>query len=121
MFSDFDRYGPQWLPEVESARIDGEFAQGATVEVRVRGKEIQSTVVELDAPNYCALESVQGKMRAVYHYRFEDEDGATRVTLHAESEAGSLLLKLMGPVIRRAIEGVDGPSLQNLKRLVESR
>lgn len=120
LFSDWSN-ASEWMPEVDSAQVEGETRAGATLKLRARGKDIESHVVEWIPNQRAVLESRQGKMLARYEYRFDEASAdRTRITLTASGRASGWLRVLQG-VIFGAIEKTDGVSLERFRAFAQKR
>lgn len=122
---DFERY-PQWARDVKSVTVkerDGE-GRATTVEYRAAaiGKSITYTLAYdySEAPGAFSWSLVEGDMLRQLDgmYRFESDDGGTRVHYDLTVD---LSAPLPGFVKRRAAGMIMGTALKELKREVESR
>ena len=110
----------RWMPGVEGMSAEGETAEGTKLTFRARGAERSSEIVHCDAGKSIVLRSVQGGVTADYRYEVHDLGGrSTRVTLVADCRVTGLLLRIVSPLLRIAIQMSDGKQLRLLKAMVE--
>jgi uncharacterized membrane protein len=121
---DFESY-PEWVRDIREARVveRDEEGRGKRVEFRAAalGKSIRY-LLEYDfseAPASFSWKFVEGDMlrRLDGTYRFEPEDGSTRVHYDLAVE---LAVPLPGLVKRRAAGLIMGSALKELKKQVEA-
>ncbi|MGP3536317.1 SRPBCC family protein [Microbacterium sp. RD1] len=116
LLTDWPR-GPQWLPGVSDMRADGPLAVGTVVHFTARGRARTSTVSAVEPGRTLTLTSRQPGVRADYRYALAPVDAGTAVELAADIETRGPM-RLLGPVIRRAIAAEDGAQLERLARLL---
>ena len=100
----------RWMSGVEAVRAAGPLATGSSLVFTARGKERMATIAALDPGRSITLRSVQGGVTADYTYTCVGDGPGTRVDLVADcSMAGPV--RLLGPVIRYAIQRADSGQL----------
>lgn len=110
---------PAWMPGVSALRQDGTLAVGSVLRFSARGKERVSEVTELVPGRSITLTSRVGKTRADYRYSLTAAgQSSTAVDLVATVTTDGAM-KLLGPVIRKAIAREDSVQLVNFKKSVE--
>jgi uncharacterized protein YndB with AHSA1/START domain len=82
--------------------------------------ENELEIVDLERPTALMIRTTSGPTPFVYRYRFDADDGGTRMELAAEVELSGLAGAL-GPVASRVVKrGVDS-NFADLKRTLEAR
>jgi uncharacterized membrane protein len=115
---------PQWRPGVlDIARASGD-GQGAVYRQGVKGPMGRRVDADFEVTAYqddtlLAFRTLAGPVRPEGSYRFEDADGATRVTLALNANLRGAQ-KLMAPMVSKAMRN-EVAALANLKRVLESR
>ena len=110
---------PQWMPGVSALHSEGALAVGSQLQFTARGKERVSEITELAPGRSITLTSRVGKTRADYRYSLTPLGGdSTGLDLVATVESDGVM-RLLGPVIRKAIAREDSVQLSNFKRSVE--
>lgn len=113
---------PQWQSRVVESRVLRTDEAGRAREVQY-GIDVKLRTVRYrlahryDEPSFIGSDYLGGDFRDFAgDYRFEPEDGGTRVTFHLRIDPG---LRVPGPIARMLNEAVMGRALQDLKRRVE--
>lgn len=121
--ADFERY-PEWAKDIKDVTVVERDDEGRPDQVRYRaaamGRSVTYTLAYdyADAPGALSWSLVEGELvkRLDGTYRFEEEDGGTRVTYEL---AVDLALPLPGLVKRRAEGRIVNNALKELKKVVE--
>ena len=114
---------PQWNSAVQAVKlVSGEGEAGSTylMERDLPGGPAQNEleIIDLERSTALMIRTTSGPTPFVYRYRFDSDDGATRMELAAEVELSGLAGAL-GPVASRAVKrGVDS-NFADLKRILE--
>lgn len=122
--ADFERY-PEWAKDVKEVTVHGRDEEGRAVEVEYRAAAMGRSVTYTlqydygEAPAAFSWELLKGDLmkRLDGTYRFDPDDGGTRVTYEL---AVDLALPLPGLVKRRAEGRIVGNALKELKKVVEA-
>lgn len=122
--ADFERY-PEWAADVKAVQVLARDDDGRPTEVEFRaaamGRSMTYTLAYdyREAPAAFSWRLVRGDLvrRLEGTYRFDLDDGGTRVTYEL---AVDLAIPLPGLVKRRAQSLIVGTALKRLKRHVES-
>ncbi|NOJ61584.1 SRPBCC family protein [Arthrobacter sp. 260] len=110
---------PRWMPGVSDPKTDGDLAVGSPLRFTARGKERVSEVTQLAPGRSITLTSHVGRTRADYQYSLTPLDaGSTAVDLVATVTTDGAM-KLLGPVIRKAIAREDSVQLTNFRKTLE--
>ena len=86
------------------------------------GKRIEyvNEITEYDPPALLAMRSVKAPFPMEVTYRFDEDGGGTRVTIHTRGDAGGFY-RLAGPLLYRAVRKGVEKDLAKLKRLLETQ
>jgi hypothetical protein len=115
---------PMWRPTLAATRRepDGPLGVGTTVTDVVhflgRRLEVSYRVTEYEPPSTSAIESVSGPIRLIGRYLLEQANGATRLTIRAETDAHGFF-RLAEPVFARFARRELESSAGHLKDLLE--
>lgn len=116
VLTDWSRAG-EWMPDVTEMTADGPVRVGTALTYRAGGKARASTVAAVDDGRVLVLRSVVSAVTADYRYTLTTRNGGTLVTLHADVRTAGPM-RLISPVIRRAIAKADSVQLERLDRAV---
>ena len=110
---------PDWMPGVSDSKAEGTLAVGTQLRFTARGKERVCEVTELAAGRSITLTSRVGRTRADYRYSLTPlGGGSTGLDLVATVTTDGAM-KLLAPVIRKAIAREDAVQLTNFKKSIE--
>lgn len=120
---DFERY-PEWAKDVKDVKVVERDDEGRGSQVEFRAAAMGRSVTYTlgydysEAPTAFSWELVKGDLmkRLDGTYRFDPDEGGTRVTYELSVD---LALPLPGLVKRRAEARIVGSALKELKRRVE--
>lgn len=87
----------------------------------IRGREASSTIEVVDyvSNEKYSVESALEGLRTVYHYRFSESNGETKIRFECEIHAFTFKMKLVKPLFKRIMKKEDGDHLQNMKKAIE--
>lgn len=109
---------PAWMGGIDSMAASGPTEVGTQLEFHARGKSRTSEISHVVEGREVTLTSRQGPVSADYSYRCEPEGEGTRLALVADCEIRGPL-RLLGPLLRRAMARTDGGQLRALKSILE--
>jgi uncharacterized membrane protein len=112
------------LIDYESAR-DGEPRVGDLERgiVKAAGRKVEWTaeIIQADAGKAIAMKSIEAPFPFMWRMELEDDDGGTKVTIHAETESlGGFFGKLGDPIVNKMYARDTRANLENLKELLEA-
>jgi uncharacterized membrane protein len=113
-----------WRPAVlDVERIDGSGVK-STYRQGVKGpggRRISADyeVYDVEQNRRIAFRTISGPVRPTGEYRFEDEDGATRLTFSLSAQLGFLKGLLMTGAVQSSMDA-EMAALDNLKRVLET-
>jgi hypothetical protein len=110
---------PRWNPDVSSAALEGELAEGSVFRWNVGSRTIVSTIRQVEAPALIAWTGKTPGLRAIHVYRLEARDRGTLVS-SAESWEG-LVAGVFRGRMQRTLERAMEAGLRHLKREAERR
>ena len=119
--------GPRWQEGAISTRVTtpGAVGPGTTMEHvgRWLGMRIPTTAVVtvFEPPSHYGydISSRFSQTPSLMRYSLESLAGGTRLTLSNET-AGSLWMRLLGPLLRRSLQGMFERDVARLKSLIEA-
>ncbi len=108
------------MPGVSALRADGPLGVGTRLHFTARGRERSSDVTQVSPGEGLTLTSHVGPVSAHYRYVLtpQADPSMTRLDLMADVEAAGLM-KLLAPVIRKAIAREDSVQPANFKKMAE--
>ncbi len=122
-------YNRQWLPNLVEAEVLNAEPNGIGSKFRQvydengRRMEMTGTVTAYEQDRYLACE-ISGPFTLNVDYRLEDVGGRTRVTQHSDVQFTSVVMKLIGvllkPMMRKLAAKNAGNSFAKLKQCVEA-
>lgn len=83
-----------------------------------QGTPSSATIDVVDEPSRLVIRRVNGPVTATFAYRLEPGANSTTVNLRAKLAAGQAL-RVVAPLLRRALAHTDRSQLDLLKRLAE--
>jgi uncharacterized protein YndB with AHSA1/START domain len=110
---------PSWNPAVESASIEGGFAEGSEFRWKAGPGTITSTIRDVDAPQRTAWTGTSFGIKATHVHTLEPRNGGTLVRTE-ESYAGFVASLLRRP-LRRMLDRTLQGELEYLKAEAERR
>ena len=117
--TDWSRAG-EWMAGIDTLEPEGPIRVGTALEFRARGKLRQSHITALEEGRRVALTSRQGPVTATYTYWCDPDGTGTRVRLSADCAMRGWM-RVVAPLLRRAIASRDAGQLLALKRVLEGR
>lgn len=89
---------------------------------RLLGREysVEAEIVTWDPPHQVVWRTVAGDARVRTDCRVEGERGGTRLTIGAEGEFTTPLLRMMSPLAIAVMKRQAGADMKRLKRLMEN-
>jgi uncharacterized protein YndB with AHSA1/START domain len=110
---------PRWNPDVRSATLEGELAEGSRFNWKAGPGTIVSTIQQLDPPRRIAWTGKTLGLRAIHVYRFQPRGRGTLVSTQESWEgiAARAFRRRMQRTLDRAMEG----GLAHLKAEAERR
>jgi uncharacterized protein YndB with AHSA1/START domain len=116
---------PEWNPGlIEASAPEGPFHAGTRIRevFRFLGRRIESTfeVVEYEPNRQVTYRTVAGPIPMTGTQTYEPVDGATKLTVTGEGEAGGFF-KLAEPVVAQMTRRQFQTGLDNLKDLLEAQ
>jgi hypothetical protein len=118
VLTDIDQW-PTWNPDVKSASLEGELAEGSRFNWKAGPGTITSTIQELDPPRSIAWTGKTLGLRAIHVYRLEPRGAGTWVSSQESWEgiAARAFRRRMQRTLERAMEA----GLLHLKAEAERR
>jgi uncharacterized protein YndB with AHSA1/START domain len=110
---------PRWNPDVRSATLEGELAEGSSFRWNVGSRTIVSTIRQVEPPAAIAWTGKTPGLRAIHVYRLESRGSGTLV-LTDESWEG-LVARVFRVRMRRTLERAMEADLRHLKAEAERR
>jgi hypothetical protein len=109
----------RWNPDVESAAIEGNLAEGSRFRWNVGSRTIVSTIRQVEPPAAIAWTSKTPGLRATHVYRIEARGNGTLVS-SAESWEG-VVARVFRVRMQRTLERAIQAALRHLKAEAERR
>jgi uncharacterized protein YndB with AHSA1/START domain len=110
---------PTWNPEVRSASLQGELAEGTSFRWKAGPSTLESTLVSVTAPKEIAWTGRSLGLSVIHVYTLEPHDGKTMVRT-SESVEGMPARLFRGSIKRRMDESIEA-GLAALKKEAERR
>jgi uncharacterized protein YndB with AHSA1/START domain len=110
---------PSWNPDVKSVSIAGAVAPGTEFRWKSGPGTITSTLQEVERPRLIAWTGRTFGLRAFHVWRFEPEDGGTRV--QTEESFDGTVARLFRRPLRRTLTSALDSGLRHLKAEAERR
>ena len=115
-----------WIGALTEVNVltDGPVREGTRVErvAQFLGKRIEyvNEIVEYAPPARLRMQSVKAPFPMEVTYRFDEDGGGTRVTIHTRGDAGGFY-RFAGPLLNRAVRKGVEKDLAKLKRLLATQ
>jgi uncharacterized protein YndB with AHSA1/START domain len=97
---------PSWIPDVESATLDGPLAPGTQFRWKAGPWRITSTLQSVEPPQRIEWTGTTFGIKAIHVYELEQRDGTTTVR-SAESWDGLLVRLLRGSMTKSVQKAID--------------
>lgn len=110
---------PRWNPDVESAAIEGDLAEGSRFRWNVGSRTIESTIRQLEPPATITWTSKTPGLRAIHVYRLEPHGGGTLIS-SSESWEG-VVARVFRVRMQGTLERAMQAGLRHLKAEAERR
>lgn len=110
---------PRWNPDVESAAIEGDLAEGSRFRWNVGSRTIVSTIRQVEPPAAIAWTGKTPGLRAIHVYRLEARGNGTLVS--SEESWEGVVARVFRVRMRRTLERAMDLSLRHLKAEAERR
>jgi len=110
---------PSWQPDISSAKLDGNFAEGTQFRWKAGPSIINSTVERVDRPRLVGWRGKTFGAQAVHVWKLESTPTGTRVT--TEESMSGLIPRLLRGWMQRSLEKSLDTWLRELTKTVEAR
>jgi hypothetical protein len=110
---------PRWNPDVESAAIEGDLAEGSRFRWNVGSRTIVSTIRQVEPPAAIAWTGKTPGLRAIHVYRLETRGNGTLVS--SEESWEGVVARVFRVRMQRTLERAMDVSLRHLKAEAERR
>lgn len=110
---------PSWNPDVKSASLEGDLAEGATFSWKAGLGTIRSTLRRVEPPGLIAWTGTTLGIDAIHVYRLEQE-GTTTIVSSEESWDG-LLVRMLRRTMARTLQRSLDSGLRHVKAEAERR
>lgn len=118
LMTDWSQAG-EWWPHVLEVEGPHPVRAGDMLTFSYQGTLASATVDVADEPRRLVIRRVNGSVAATFDYRLESGTNATTVSLHA-SLVAEHALRLVAPLLRRALARTDRAQLDLLSQLAET-
>lgn len=108
----------EWWPRVLEVTGPPTVEPGDTLTFSYQGKPASATIDVADRPRRLVLRRVNGPVSATFDYQLEPDSGSTTVELRV-GLASEQALRVVAPLLRRALARTDRDQLDLLKRIAE--
>ncbi len=110
---------PRWNPDVQSAAIEGDLAEGSRFRWNVGSRTIVSTIRQVEPPAAIAWTGKTPGLRAIHVYRLEARGNGTLVS--SEESWEGVVARVFRIRMQRTLERAMDVSLRHLKAEAERR